>query len=310
MQKRWKIDVSSAQEAAKSIRELEVEDWKVLEALERSMSKYESVPLRQLQKVTRYYPEQLEFRISRLNYWGFVMRSRYGYIMNTAGLDLLALHSFVAKGLIAGMGSSVGMGKESDVFDVINDSGVNSVIKFYRIGRTSFRSTRKNRAYVSAANQHQWLAINVGAAQKEAEGMTIAAKAGVNVPLFIARDRHAVLMSKINGLMLYRCPRADILEPVETLKEIFRNMKKAYIKAEIVNGDVSEYNILYDGSLPWIIDWPQFVPISHANAKELLLRDITKVVLFFKKRFGINLETDSAKSYITGKTRTLKVNQT
>ncbi|HVB11724.1 MAG TPA: RIO1 family regulatory kinase/ATPase, partial [Nitrososphaerales archaeon] len=99
-----------------------------------------------------------------------------------------------------------------------------------------------------------------------------------------------------------------ILEPVKTLKEIFRDMKKAYTKAKIVNGDISEYNILYDGSLPWIIDWPQFVPISHVNAKELLVRDITKVILFFKKKFGINLETDAAKSYIIGKTRTLKVN--
>ena len=160
--RRLNIHVSSAQEAAKSIRELEVEDWLVLETLERSMSRYESIPLHQLQKLTGYYREQLEFRLSRLNYWGFVMRSRYGYIMNTAGLDLLALHSFVMKGLISGMGSSVGMGKESDVFDVVNDSGVNSVIKFYRIGRTSFRSTRKNRSYVSAANQHQWLAINMG----------------------------------------------------------------------------------------------------------------------------------------------------
>ena len=34
------------------------------------------------------------------------------------------------------------MGKESDVFEVINDSGKELVIKFYRIGRTSFRSTR------------------------------------------------------------------------------------------------------------------------------------------------------------------------
>ncbi len=97
------------------------------------------MPLSRLQKETGYYREQVEFRLSQPNYWGFVMKSRYGYIMNTAGLDLLALHSFVEKGLISGMGSSVGMGKESDVFNVVNDSGLNSVIKFYRIGRTSFR---------------------------------------------------------------------------------------------------------------------------------------------------------------------------
>jgi RIO kinase 2 len=300
--------VSSAQQAAKSIRELEIEDWNVLGALEKSISKYESVPLTRLQKETGYYKEQVEFRLGRLNYWGFVMRTRYGYVMNTAGLDLLALHSLVEKGLISGMGSSVGMGKESDVFDVINDSGVNSVIKFYRIGRTSFRSTRKNRTYVSAATQHQWLSINIGAAQKEAEGMTRAAKAGVRVPHFIARDRHAVLMSKVDGVMLYRCRKSDVEDASRLLRKIFAEMRKTYVKAEMVNGDISEYNILYDGE-PWIIDWPQFVPSFHANARELLQRDISKPETFFRKRFGIGVEEESALSFITGKSRALKVFQ-
>ncbi|MGA2875493.1 MAG: RIO1 family regulatory kinase/ATPase [Nitrososphaerales archaeon] len=301
--------MSSAQQAAKSIRDLEIEDWSVLKALEKSMAIHESVPLLRLQKETGYYREQVEFRLSRLNYWGFVMKSRYGYIMNTAGLDLLALHSFVEKGLISGMGSSVGMGKESDVFNVINDSGQNSVIKFYRIGRTSFRSTRKNRTYVSAATQHQWLSINVGAAQKEAEGLTKAAEAGVRVPHFIARDRHAVLMSKVDGMMLFRCKKSDVDDPPKLLKEIFANMKLAYTKAKMVNGDISEYNILYDGE-PWIIDWPQFVLDSHANAKELLQRDILKPAAFFKKRFGIETDAESTLSFVTGKSRALKILQT
>jgi RIO kinase 2 len=301
--------VSSAQQAAKSIRGLEIEDWTVLQALEKLMANYESIPLQRLRKETGYYLEQVEFRLSRLNYLGFVMKTRYGYIMNTAGLDLLALHSFVEKGLISGMGNSVGMGKESDVFDVINDSGVTSVIKFYRIGRTSFRSTRKNRTYVSAATQHQWLSINIGAAQKEAEGLTRAAEAGVRVPHYIARDRHAVLMSKIDGMMLFRCRKTDVDDPAALLKEIFVNMRKAYIMGEMVNGDISEYNILYDG-MPWIIDWPQFVPTSHSNAKELLERDITKPSTFFKKKFEIEIATDVAMAYVMGKSNSLKIAQT
>ena len=265
------------------------------------MSRYESVPLRKLQSETGYFREQVEFRLNKLNYFGFVMRTPFGYIMNTAGLDLLSLHSFVEKGLISGMGSSVGMGKESDVFDVVNDSGQNSVIKFYRIGRTSFRSTRRTRTYVNASSQHQWLAINVGAAQKEGEGLTRAKRAGVKVPDFIARDRHAVLMSKIDGIMLHRCRSADIENPKELLIEILQNLKAAYTKGKLVNGDVSEYNVLFDGESPWIIDWPQYVSITHQNASELLSRDIEKPISFFRKRFKVEADKERAREYVTGK---------
>lgn len=293
--------MSSAQEAARSIKNLEVEDWTVLEALEKLMSRYESIPVQKIQRETDYFPEQVEFRLSRLNYYGFVMKSQFGYIMNTAGLDLLALHTFVERGLISAMGSSVGMGKESDVFDVINDSGQNSVIKFYRIGRTSFRSTRKTRNYVNASSQHQWLAINIGAAQREAEGLTRAEKAGVSVPEFIARDRHAVLMSKIDGLMLYHCRRTEVEDPAGLLRQILQNLRLAYTKGKMVNGDVSEYNILFDGEMPWIIDWPQYISSTHPNASELLLRDIEKSVAFFRKKFKVELDVTKAESYVLGR---------
>ena len=304
---RRRSSVSSDQQAAKSIRELEPEDWTVLEALERSISRYEAVPIDRLRRETGYYPEQLRFRLGRLNYFGFVMNTEFGYIMNTAGLDSLALHSLAERNLISGMGSSVGMGKESDVFEVISDSGEESVIKFYRIGRTSFRATRKSRTYVSPANQHQWLAINMGAAQKEAEGLTRAARAGVKVPRFIARERHTVLMSKIDGIMLFRCNRDDIEDPIGLLREILDNVRKAYLRGKIINGDVSEYNILFDGNKSWIIDWPQYVSSRHPNAKELLKHDVSEPARFFRRRFAVNVDLDAATSYAMGEKTKLEI---
>lgn len=302
--------MSSAQEAARSIRKLEEEDWAVLQSLEKSISKFESIPLSRIERETHLHVDQLKFRLGRLNLFGFVMSSQYGYILNTAGLDALALNAFVRKGLISGMGTSIGMGKESDVFDVINDTGEESVIKFYRIGRTSFRTTRKTRAYVTPENQHQWLAINIGAAQREAEGLTRAANAGANVPVFIARDRHAVLMSKIEGVMLYKCGREDVQDPVKLLKDILVNLMKVYTKSKIINGDISEYNILFDGLQPWIIDWPQFVSIFHDNAKELLRRDIVNCLLYFRKKFGVQVNTEAAETFVSGQTSRVTIRQT
>ena len=302
--------MSSAQIAAKSIRELEEEDWLVLRVLESSLPRYESVPLNHIKRETGFSTHQLNFRLGKLNRVGFVMGSSYGYIMNTSGLDALALNSLAERKLVAGMGSAIGMGKESDVFEVINDTGIESVIKFYRIGRTSFRKTRKARAYVSPENQHQWLAININAAQKEAEGLTRAESAEVNVPHFIARDRHAVLMSKIEGVMLYRCRKEDIQEPMNLIEDIFRNLKNAYTKGSMINGDVSEYNILSDGERSWIIDWPQFVSLSHQNAQEILKRDVENITKFFGKRFALRIDSAGVISYITDKTDEMPTHQT
>ncbi len=248
---------------------------------------------------------KLLFRLGRLNAFGFVIKMERGYNLVSAGLDALALHSFVKQNLVSGMGRSIGMGKESDVFEVINDSGTRSVIKFYRIGRISFRATRLKRSYSDPKSQHQWLAINIDAARKEEEGLKLALRAGVRTPNFIARDRHAVLMSEVEGIMLHACRKDDVGNPKKLEREILEHARKAYLRAGMINGDLSEYNILYDGSDPWIIDWPQYVLKDHPNAKELLAHDVSNITLFFMKRFAQKLDELKALKYVSGEIQRL-----
>jgi RIO-like serine/threonine protein kinase len=40
-----------------------------------------------------------------------------------------------------------------------------------------------------------------------------------------------------------------------------------------------------DGLRPIIIDWPQFVTITHPGAKDILYRDLVNTFGFFEKRF-------------------------
>jgi len=234
------------------------------------------------------------------------MRTRFGFILNTVGLDAIALNSMVKRNLISSMGKSIGMGKESDVFEVLSDSGKELVIKFYRIGRLSFRSTRRTRSYTSSETQHQWLSINIAAAQKEAVGLKKAQEAGIEVPELVARDRHAVLMSEIHGTMLFKCKAEDIKKPKPLLKKILDDIRKAY-GADMINGDISEFNILYDGELPWIIDWPQFVPVSHANAEEMLQRDVQNATSFFERKFGLKYVLEEALDYVKGHKARVKI---
>lgn len=293
--------MSSAQIASRVVKQLEPEDIDLLTMLEKSFTRFEAIPLQTLEKLTGLARGKLLFRIGRLNSFGFVVKSQFGYTLVTAGLDALALHSFVERGLISAMGRSIGMGKESDVYEVVNDAGERTVIKFYRIGRISFRATRVKRAYSTPESQHQWLEINIEAARKEEEGLLRAAKAGVSTPTFIAKDRHAVLMSEVEGIMLHQCGTKEVGKPRSLLNKILENAKKAYVGAGMINGDLSEYNILFDGEDPWIIDWPQSVNKDHPNASEILERDVQNILSYFERKFDLKSDIAPAVDYVVGR---------
>jgi RIO kinase 2 len=298
--------VSSAQIASRAIKQLEAEDIDVLKALEKSITRFQSIPFKTLKALTHMEEGKLLFRLQRLNAFGFVIKDQSGFTLVSAGLDVLALNSLVRRDLISGMGRSIGMGKESDVFEVICDSGERAVIKFYRIGRISFRATRLKRSYSKPESQHQWLQINIEAAGKEEEGLLKAFDVGVDTPKFIARDRHAVLMSEIDGVMLHVCRKEDISKPAFLLRQILENAKKAYLHARIINGDLSEYNILYDGEKPWIIDWPQYVTLDHPNADEILRRDITNTLSYFRRKFDSRVNEKMGIEFVKGTRETLR----
>ena len=66
-----------------------------------------------------------------------------GYRLTTLGYDYLALRAFVSKGLISGVGTRIGVGKESDIYLVENEEGETMVLKLHRLGRTSFRKIKR-----------------------------------------------------------------------------------------------------------------------------------------------------------------------
>jgi RIO kinase 1 len=75
-------------------------------------------------------------------------------------------------------------------------------------------------------------------------------------------------------------------------------MELLYTKANLVHGDLSEYNILIDPDTlePIFIDMGQSVTLEHPRAQEFLRRDIENIVRYFKK-YGI--DADSEKLYST-----------
>ena len=299
--------MSSAEVAVKVFRQLESEDFRILHIIEAAMSKREFVPVEQIQKYAKLPMERIEFTLGKLNKIGLIYRTKGAYVghtLNYAGYDCLAINTLVKAGVIDSFGQSLGVGKEADVYDALSPDGKRIAVKFHRLGRISFRQTRRKRGYI---REHStWLFQSHVSAEKEFQAMQLVYKNGVSVPEPISQNRHVIAMGMIEGAELSKYK--EIQKPEKILKEILRNVRKAYLKAHVIHADLSEYNIILkpDGHI-LIIDWPQYVMTDHANAEELLERDLKNVLTFFNRKFNLKVAIEEACDYVTGKTRSLSI---
>ncbi|MEM3386155.1 MAG: RIO1 family regulatory kinase/ATPase [Nitrososphaerales archaeon] len=290
--------MSTTHIAAQTLKSLSSEDWSVLSALERALEAYEVVPFEYISKTTNLHLDEVKFRLKRLDQLKLIHLTTNGATLVSAGLDALALRGFVKRNFISGIGPIIGVGKESDVYEAIDDAGRAYAVKFYRIGRISFRAIKIKRSYVEPTAHHHWLKVNISAAKKEFEAIKKLSQVGVSVPEVIARNRHALLMERIRGMLLVDCK--ELKEPKKVLKEILKNIRLAYTKAGIVNADLSEFNILCSDSKILLIDWPQAVSKEHPNATILLDRDVLNILKFFRRRFKIDCSMEDASFYVRG----------
>jgi RIO kinase 2 len=297
--------MSSAEVAVHVFKELEIEDFRILNIIEAGMSKHEFVPKDQIQRYAKLPMDRIDFTLGKLNKLGLTYRTKEtynGHTLNYAGYDCLAINALVKAGIIESFGQSLGVGKEADVYDALNAESKRIAVKFHRLGRISFRQTRRTRGYT---REHStWLFQSHIAAEKEFQAMKLAYDNGVSVPEPISQNRHVVAMGMIEGAQLSKYK--DVGNPEKVLKEILLNLRKAYLKAHLIHADISEYNIILrpDGHI-LIIDWPQAVKTDHANSAELLDRDIKNVLTFFSRKFNVDLAAEPACKYIIGEARSL-----
>lgn len=292
--------MSSAEIAVKVIKELEPEDFRVLSAIEIDMSRYRYVPEKDIIKISRLPEDEVKYRLSKLDDLRLIYRwvgPYVGYSLNMAGYDCLALNALVKAEILEAFGKPLGVGKESDVYDAITPRGERVAVKIHRLGRTSFRQTRRLRGYVADRRHISWLYQSRLAAEREYEALRILYPCGVAVPRPIGWNRHIVVMGMIEGEELSRF--IEIPNPEEVLDEIIMNVRRAYVDAGIVHADLSEFNIILKPD--WhilIIDWPQYVKLGHPNIDFLLERDIKNILRFFHRKFGVERDLEGTLNYV------------
>jgi len=278
--------------AFKSLKEI---DFRILNAIERGMAHYEYVPVEVIAKLAGFSPEKVEGRIRNFYHLGVVQRRKgayIGYILTTRGYDCLALNALVKRGVLKSLSTKpIGVGKESDVFEGLTYSDEIVAVKFHRLGRTSFRQTRKYRTYIGDRRHISWLYQARLAAEREYEGLNILYPKGVAVPRPISWNRHVVVTSLVEGVVLYEVP--PLSDPADVLDKILENVKKAY-DVGIVHGDLSEYNIIITPEEECcIFDWPQWVDRNHPSAPFLLKRDVENIVKFFKRKYRVKVDVSN-----------------
>lgn len=297
--------MSSADMAVKVFRELEPEDFRILMAIELEMSRHSVVPEANIPRLSGLMAKQVKYRLDRLDGIGVIFRrvtSYIGYALSTIGYDCLAINAVVKANVIEAFGKPLGVGKESDVYDALSPKDERIAVKFHRLGRTSFKQTRRLRGYIADRRHISWLYQSRLAAEKEFEALLRGHFHGVSLPKPYTQNRHIIAMEMIDGHELYRI--ADLSKPESVLFEILKNVKNAYHKAKMIHADLSEFNVILNpNEQVYLIDWPQFVDVDHPNADMLLRRDVQNILRFFRRKYKIDYKLERVIEYVKENTR-------
>ncbi len=271
------------QNVATEMADLEDEDFYLLSGLEQGMRFSEWVSRDKIPEFASLTDEEVEYRLDRCEQRGLITRKTIQYVgfrLTFEGYDALALRTFAERETIDGVGAPLGVGKESDVYEVSSYKPL--ALKFHREGYTEFREVNKERKYTADHEHVSWFYTARKAAEREYEALETLYPT-VSVPRPIDQNRHALIMERLDGVELARSKlESEQVRPICSL--IFDELVLAYQNG-FVHADMSEYNIFINSEGITIFDWPQAVPVEHENADELLQRDVKNTVGYFQRKY-------------------------
>jgi len=262
--------------------ELEPEDFYLLSGLEHGMRFSKWVRRDRLPEFTDLDADEVDYRLDRCLDRELIERKTMqytGFRLKFEGFDALALRTFTERETFTEFGAPLGVGKESDVYEVRSYKPL--ALKYHREGYTNFREVMREREYTADREHVSWLYTARKAAEKEYDVLE-ALYPAVSVPRPVDQNRHAIVMEKLEGVELSRA-RLDEAQVVGALDLVLSELATAY-EAGYVHADMSEYNVTVAEDGVTVFDWPQAVSTDHDNAAELLERDVRNVAGYLKRK--------------------------
>ncbi|XP_010524217.1 PREDICTED: serine/threonine-protein kinase rio2-like isoform X3 [Tarenaya hassleriana] len=250
------------------LRYLSKDDFRVLTAVEMGMRNHELVPAELVERIAslkhggtyKVLKNLLKYKLLHHD------SSRYdGFRLTYLGYDFLAIKTMVNRGVFSAVGRQIGVGKESDIFEVAQEDGTVLAMKLHRLGRTSFRAVKSKRDYLRHRSSYNWLYLSRLAALKEFAFMKALEEHEFPVPKAIDCNRHCVIMSLVQGYPLVQVKQ---LQNPETVFEKILGIVVRLAEHGLIHCDFNEFNIMIDDEEDiTMIDFPQMVSVSHRNAQ-------------------------------------------
>ena len=204
---------------------------------------------------------------------------------------VMTLYKMIKDHVISYVNGSVSAGKESVLFWGVDENNASVALKIYLVTTSNFK---KREPYI--IGDPRFLNLKKGTknlvylwAKKEYRNLSQCYDVGIPVPkpLYVTNNVLAMDFVGVRGR-----PAKSLLESVvceEDYEQAISIIKDLYVKAKLVHGDFSEYNIFKTVNGLIVFDLGSAVDVRHPNTHEFLKRDINNITRFFNKR-GIPVE--------------------
>jgi len=225
-------------------------------------------------------------------------------------LTLQALDKLIRKKVIDRFYGVVKAGKEARIYWAQDPEEAELAIKIYYTSTAEFRKGMMQ--YIQGDPRFKRFRRNPRSiiytwTQKEFKNLQLVEGAGINAPRPIDVERNVLVMTFIgeDGIPAPLLKESNDYNPLDFYNRLLEDMKLLYLKAGLVHGDLSEYNIMVWDEKPVIFDVSQAMLTGHPIADMLVQRDITNINAYFR-RLGVEIyELEEVESWVKGESESL-----
>jgi len=201
---------------------------------------------------------------------------------------LMTIYEFLNKGIIDEIHGVVKAGKEARIYWGKDRDGKELAIKIFLTIAAEFKKGKLQ--YIEGDPRFKHVRRDTRLlvfawALKEFKNLQLALKAKVKVPKPVAIKNNVLVMRFIgkNGNPAPELKESVPKNPEFIYNQLLEYIKRLYQKAELVHGDISEYNVMVWRGKPVLFDMAQAVLLSHPMATTFLKRDLQNLHRYFKK---------------------------
>jgi len=255
-------------ELVEAYKKMNAKEWKVLSVVFHYSWNYKYVPCELIAKKAGISEEKAEAILRALAGRGILTTkqlSYFGCAFTIFGLSLYSLRRFVKKGIISMIGSKMGEGKESTVYNAISDKYGEVALKFHRVGYSSFKKVKEkegNAVMMELIDAKELFRVKLKNPEEVLEMIVEEVKAMYERGVVHGDlSQYNILVSE-EGVWIIDFPQAIILEE-----------------------ESEEYSMLSLKELKEV-------------ACELLERDMENLLEYFKRSYGVRKNLESVLNYI------------